>query len=402
MRVLVLTTIYPNRRRPTYGVFVHERIRHVAARCEVIVVAPIPWFPFNRWLRGREFTGVPLKEPLDGITIYHPRFLSVPRIAKSLDGILYALSLLPFLVWLRRRFSFDLIDAQFGYPDGVGAALLAGIFRRPLCVTLRGDESRVARFALRRRQLRAALQRATVVAVSDALSQLARDLDVPEERICVIPNGVDVTRFQPSDQLEARMRLGLPMDRAILVAVGSLIGRKGHHLIVPLLPALLERRPNLLYVAVGNLGGRQSCAGLIELLVREHELESHVKVVIARPHEEMPLWLAAADLFCLATSHEGCSNAILEALACGLPVVSTTVGGNPEIVRAEDGILVPFWNPQAFVDALVRALDHPWDRAAIAQRMSSHGWDRTAASMIENYGRVLETSRPSATGCREA
>src|SRR4030095_3678604 len=105
MRILVLSTVFPNAHRPTYGVFVRERVRHIAAHCEVHVVAPIPWFPLQRWWRGRERAGAPAVEEQCGLAVYHPRVLSVPGIAKSLDGLLYFLSLLHFFRRLRRRFS---------------------------------------------------------------------------------------------------------------------------------------------------------------------------------------------------------------------------------------------------------------------------------------------------------
>src|SRR3972149_10165917 len=118
MRILVLSSVYPSRARSTLGVFVRERIRHLTAHCEVVVVAPIPWFPFNRWIRGHEYVDTPLVEDQEGIRVYHPRFLCVPLVGKCLDGLLCFFSLLPFIAWLKRRFSFDLIDAHFRYPGG--------------------------------------------------------------------------------------------------------------------------------------------------------------------------------------------------------------------------------------------------------------------------------------------
>jgi hypothetical protein len=117
MRVLVLSSVYPSRTRPTFGVFVRERVRHLAQRCEVRVVAPIAWFPGNRWLRGRAVAATPLVESQDGMPVYHPRFLCPPAVGKCLDGALYFLSLVPFCLWLRRRFPFDVIDVHFTYPS---------------------------------------------------------------------------------------------------------------------------------------------------------------------------------------------------------------------------------------------------------------------------------------------
>src|SRR6185295_18272186 len=103
---LVLSSTFPSSRQPTRGVFVHERVRRLAKRCEVVVVAPTPWFPLNRWIR-RDRDGVPAIEHQDGLTVYHPRFLSIPRYAKSLDALLYFLSVAGFVRRLRRRFPFE-------------------------------------------------------------------------------------------------------------------------------------------------------------------------------------------------------------------------------------------------------------------------------------------------------
>ena len=118
MRVLVLSSVYPTAAMPLRGLFVHERTRHLAALCHVQVVAPIPWFPGNRWLRGGDRSNVVRMEQPDALQVFHPRFLSVPRYVKSADGLLYFLSLLPFMGRLRRQFPFDLVDAHFAYPDG--------------------------------------------------------------------------------------------------------------------------------------------------------------------------------------------------------------------------------------------------------------------------------------------
>ncbi len=393
MRILVLSSVFPSRTRPTFGVFVRERVRHIAAHCGVVVVAPTPWFPLNRWIRGREVAHAPFVEDQGGITVYHPRFVCVPWFGKCLDGILYFLSLLPFIAWVRRRFPFDLIDAHFAYPDGPAGVLLGKVFGRPALITLRGPHDlRHAGYRLRRPQIRFALKAATrLISVSESLRQFAAGLGVDRDKVRVIPNGVDRSRFLPSDRRAAREKLGLPHDRAILLAVGHLVERKGHHRVIEILPDLIRRRPDLLYIAIGGDISGDSYREVIEGLVRRHGLEEHVRIVPSRPHDEIPLWMAAADLFCLATRSEGCCNALIEALACGLPVVTTRVDGNDELVReGRDGLLVPFWDGPAFSDAILRALEGQWDRAAIAGRTHGRGWERTAEQVLEEFRLSLE------------
>ena len=166
MRVLVLSSVFPNVAQPTLGVFVRERVRRVAERCDVVVVAPIPWFPFNGRIRGTHVDEIPAVERMDGVAVHHPRFFCIPRYLKSLDAATYAISLLPYLRRMRSAFPFDLIDAHFAYPDGAAAVMLGKALGVPVMVTLRGSIVRLSGYHLHRPQLRWALSRAErVVAV---------------------------------------------------------------------------------------------------------------------------------------------------------------------------------------------------------------------------------------------
>ena len=398
MRVLVLSSVFPNAKEPDLGVFVRERVRRVARHCHLVVVAPVPWFPGNRLIRGPLYAGVPRCEEEDAVRVYHPRFLCVPHYLKCLDGVLYAASLLPFLLRLRKRFPFDLIDAHFAYPDGLAGALLGNVFGCPVVITLRGSIVRLATYRTHLPQLRFALASAArVLSVSESLKRAAVELGISAEKIRVVPNGVDPTRFRPMDRAAARRGLGLPLDRTVLLSVGGLLEGKGQHRIVALLPRLLRRRPDLLYAVVGS--GRRGDPGqeLVERLIADHGLQGHVLLAGQRPHQEIPWWFGAADLFCLATRSEGWSNVLLEAIACGRPVVSTRVGGNPEIVRDESlGLLVPPADDDALERAILFALDRPWDPEALAARARAHSWEAAAAAIVEEFQRVAPGGLPEA------
>ena len=396
LRVLVLSFTFPNAKQPALGVFVRERIRRIAAQCDVVVVAPVPWFPFNRLIRGEQWAGIAATERHDGLDVRHPRFFCIPRYLKWLDGVFYAVSLLPFLWRLRRSFPFDVIDSHFAYPDGLAGTIIGRIFRRPVVITLRGSIVRLATYPLHRPQLRLALRAAKrVVAVSESLKQTAVALGIPAQKVRVIPNGVDTSRFFPMDRREARRALDLPEEARILLTVGGLNEGKGQHRIVAMLPSLLGRHPDLLYVAVG--GGRRadSLRPVLEGLIRDKGLHDHVLLAGERPHEEIPLWMAACNVFCLATRSEGWANVLLEALACGRPVVSTRVGGNAEIVTDPSlGTLVPAGNDAAFADALRTALARAWAPEALATHARQHSWDRAARDVLaELHGIAFPAER---------
>ena len=119
-------------------------------------------------------------------------------------------------------------------------------------------------------------------------------------------------------------------------------------------------------------------------------LSDHVRFAGPRPPDELPLWYAAADLFCLATRSEGWANVLLESIACGLPVVTTRVGGNSEIVRdGLDGYLVPYGDVPALAGAIERALARDWDRTALIEHARRHDWEQAGAEVVEELERAV-------------
>jgi len=393
MRVLVLSSTFPSSRQPTRGVFVRERIRRLAKRCDVVVVAPVPWFPFNRWIR-KERAAVAAVEHQDGLVVHHPRFFSAPRYAKCLDGVFYCLSLLAFTRRLRRTFPFEVIDAHFAFPDGLAATLLGKVFGCPVVVTLRGTIVRLSGYRLHRPQLRWVLRRADrVTAVSESLAGVAAGLGLPRERIRVIPNGVDTRSFMPMDRIQARRLAGLAEGRKILLTVAGIYEGKGQHTVVEILPTLLKQYPDLLYVMVGNSRpGEQYRRRLVETAWRLG-LKDHVLIAGPQPHAELARWFSAADATVLATQSEGWPNVLLESLACGTPAVATRVGGTSEIVRdGRDGLLVPYGDGQALARAIGQALETNWDRGSLVQRARTFDWADSVEHALDELNQALKRS----------
>jgi glycosyltransferase involved in cell wall biosynthesis len=272
----------------------------------------------------------------------------------------------------------------------MAGAILGRVFRCPVVITLRGSIVRLARYPLHRPQLRFALRTAArVLSVSEALKHVAVDLGIAPERIRVIPNGVDTGRFRPLDKRDAQVALGLPVGRTTLLSVGALTEGKGHHRVVGVLPTLLRDHPDLLYVIVGGARAGDGFRRMLERRIDNAGVRHHVLITGARPHEEIPQWLAAADLFCLATRSEGWANVLLEALACGRPVVTTSVGGNPEIVTSDAlGLLVPPTDDASLARAIHEALRRRWDPEPMVAHARAHSWE-TAADRVAAELRCL-------------
>lgn len=394
-RLLVFTTLFPHPGQPGAGLFIRERMFRVAAHCPLTVIAPVPWFPLQgliRRFRPHYRPPAPRHEVQQGIEVHHPRFLALPGIGRRFDGLLLALGSRRLLRRLDRQGRVDLIDAHFGYPDGYAAVRLGRWLGRPVTLTLRGTEPRHARTPGLRARLLQALQGADhIVSVSESLRQVAIGLGIAPEKITVVGNGVDADKFLPVDRMDARRQLGLPAQAQVLVTVGGLCERKGFHRVIEQLPSLCERFPELHYLVVGGPSAEGDWTDRLKSQAAELRLEARVHFLGSLPPERLKGALSAADVFVLATRNEGWANVILEAMACGLPVVATDVGGNAEVVSTPElGSIVPFGDGEALRAALAAALEHDWDRETIIDYARANSWDTRVAALLGIYARVLE------------
>lgn len=395
LRILVFSSLFPSAAAPTAGTFIRERMFRVARHVPLVVVAPQPWSPFDPLVRllRRSFRPMAAEhEVVDGIHVHRPRFFSLPGIGKRGDGWLMAMGARATVRKLAATFRPNVVDAHFLYPDGFAASLLARELDLPLTVTLRGSKDEWLIGTDREPMLRATMERATrLISVSAALRQdVAVRLGIEAGKVTVVGNGVDLTKFERVDRVEARARLGIASDAPVLVSVGGLIERKGFHRIIPLLPALRERHPGLVYLVVGGGTTQADWRARLEALAVEHGVQDVVRFCGPQMPQELKWFYGAADVFALATAHEGWANVFLEAMACGLPVVTTAVGGNAEVVSsAALGTIVPFWDGPAFRDALDAALCRAWDRDAIVAHAQANTWDARVEQVLAELDRAV-------------
>lgn len=381
LRLLTFSTLYPNPRQPNHGVFVENRLRHLVGSGAVssTVLAPIPWFPG----RGPE-GGLPDVVERHGITVHHPRFLALPGLGMfSNPYSLFRAARARLRTMQKAGFAFDLIDAHYLYPDGVSAVWLARAFGKKVVLTARGsDTSQLPDYRVPGRMIRRAIADAdALVAVSAGLKAGLVALGAPADKVTVLRNGVDLRQFRPvADRAAARAELGI--DRPMLLSVGHLIPRKGHHLTIQALRAL----PHHGLLLVGDGPERPS----LEALAVRLGVSDRVRFVGPEPHARLPLYYTAADVMVLASSREGWANVLLESMACGTPVVATPAWGAREAVTApEAGIVVDQSTPEAIAAAVSRLAAAPPDRAATRAYAERFGWDETTAGQISLFRRVM-------------
>lgn len=382
LRIITITTNYPSEDDPTAGLFIHRRLEAVSRCANVRVVHLRPWFPLLR--RAVRQTDTTYREKASVVT--RQRMFYIPGVLKRLDGFWAGRAAAKALASFDGGVP-DLLEAQFGYPEGVGTTLLGRKINCPVFITMRGLERPLLATSHIGPQLRHALHQAQgVVCVSHSLERLAIEQGVPPDRVTVIPNAVDRTVFRSYSRSLAREALGIAAECRLIVSVGMLIAGKGHHHLVAAMPAILRKYPTAQLAIVGPTTFERRYPSFLRREVARNGVGRHVKVLGPLPPAEVAKWLVAADLFALATYDEGCCNAILEAMACGTPVVTTDVGDNRFLVDPPNrGFIVPTNQQPQLERALVEALDHCWERPRIASFRRSYTWDTVARKTITFY-----------------
>jgi glycosyltransferase involved in cell wall biosynthesis len=384
LRILSVCRTLPQPGAPGAGIFVFNRLQAMARQSDLHVLQPVPTFPLLKpvpdWARQP-------RRVVDGLTIAHAPMFYLPRYGKSLDGFWLHRTVMRRLKDLHAENRVDLVDAHFGYPDGVGCVRAARTLGIPVFVTIRGLEAERVRLRSVGSQLVSALNAATgCISVSHALRQTMIDHGVNGANIEVIPNAVDRVMFQPAPRSAARARLGLSPGRRLIVSVGHLIRGKRHDVLIRALARLVRSHPGLDLAIVGGADYEADTPARLKSLVEELGLGERVRFLGAVPPGTVANWLQAADVFALATAREGCCNAILEALATGVPVVTTPVGDNPYYVKEGiNGLLAPVGDTEALSEALHRCLELPWHADAISRSLAVGTWNQVASSVLTAF-----------------
>ncbi|MCG6966027.1 MAG: glycosyltransferase family 4 protein [Chromatiaceae bacterium] len=390
MKILVFSSLYPNSHQASHGIFVENRLRQLLAyapEIEARVVAPVPWFPSSNPRFGdyAKFAGVEDHAQRHGIEVWYPRYPVIPKVGMRFAPWLMYAAVRGAVRRIRQRgFDFDLIDAHYFYPDGVAAMRLAEEFDRPFTVTGRGtDLNLIPRYAAPRRMiLRVAGKAGHMITVAGALKGYLRELGVADERVSVLRNGVDLVFFHPADQ-RAPLRESLGYSaRPTLLSVGHLIERKGHHLAIQAMTGL----PDMDLLIAGD--GPEEAA--LRQLVERLGLQGRVTFTGRLSQDRLREHYQAADALVLASSREGWANVLLEAMACGTPVVATPVDGTPEVVAsAAAGQLTDARSAGAITAAVRRLFAALPERAATRQYAEGFSWDDTSRGQLEIFRRVV-------------
>lgn len=386
LSVLTVTTLFPNPRQPAHGAFVATRLRELlntqAVKAEVI--APIPWVP--AWAPGRTargFQSVPRVRTENGLVIHHPRYLAIPKVGMNVAPYsLYQALKMKLAALLKAGRQFDLIDAHYFYPDGVAAVWLGREFGIPVCVTARGtDINLIPQYEIPRKLILAAAARAAgVITVCEALKERLVQLGAKSDAITVLRNGVDLEKFTLVNRGEARVSLGC--RRRTIGSVGLLIPRKGHHHVI----GALRHLPDTDLLIVGE--GPEKAA--LQALAQSEGLADRVRFLGLVHQSELKVVYSAMDALVLASSREGWANVLLESMACGTPVVASSVWGTPEVVRApEAGVLMRSLDADGVVEGINRLFSNYPDHRHTRLYAEQFSWKETSQGQLDLFNRIV-------------
>ena len=387
VNLLVVTTLFPNSVQHRHGIFVETRLKKILETGEVnaVVVAPVPWFPLKskHFSQYSQYVDIPSKEHRNGVDIYHPRYLVIPKVGMLITPLFLALAIFLTIFKVRKQgYQFDLIDAHYFYPDGVAVAIASHFLKLPFVISARGsDINLIPNYSMPRKMILWAASKAHAsITVSSALKERMVALGAEEKKIHVLRNGVDDALFSPKNYQE--MRNNLSLESTTLLSVGNLTELKGHDLIIKSLLNL----PDCKLIIVGGGELDRSLKALVDTL----GLSERVRFMGTLKQAELVEVYSSADLLVLASSREGWANVLLEAMACGTPVVATNVGGTPELVKSpEAGVLVEERSTSGLVKAINKALSLKVDRGLTREYAKKFSWDQTIKNQTSLYKRIV-------------
>lgn len=382
MRVLTLTTLYPNASQPRHGIFVRNRLTALdkLENFQRKVIAPIPYCPLVSLISNRYkvYQNIAPHEKLDGIDVYHPKYLTLPGL-KLIDN---ATSIAKVAQKTAEQIyssdtKYDLVDGQYLYPDGVAAYQLAKLNNIPLVLTARGSDVNywMTDDVARAKILEAIEYASKVICVSNALKVSLMSYGVDRNKIQVIINGVDPDVFNQEINTH-------PDEDGYFLSVGNLIPLKGHDITLKAFAKISEKR----LIIVGDGDQYNNLRKLVENL----DIQERVRFIKYVDQEKLAQLYAGAKATILMSSMEGMPNVLLESLATGTPVIATNVGGISEILGAENGILLNSRNEECLISAIDEVATLNKSRLEITSTVKEYNWKNTALRQYELYGEVIQ------------
>ncbi|WOH36639.1 glycosyltransferase [Thalassotalea fonticola] len=367
-KVLVISNLYPSDWQPNKATFNKQQFDHLSKHCKLSILVPVAW---PEWLRANKTQRRP-KVSECGIDIRYPWYFYTPKMFPGLYSVFMLLSLLiNSWRWIKRS-KHEVLLASWAYPEGVVTSCLAKLLRKGFFIKVHGsDINDSCQYPLRAKQVVWACNQAQgVIAVSEALKKRLVSLGVKKDKVHLIYNGVDKEIFYADQQINRQN---------YLLYVGNLKANKGVTELISAFVTLRAKHPNLTL----KVAGTGPMLPVMQKEIAQAGLNTAVDFLGSVAHKNIANLIRPAKLVILPSYAEGVPNIILESIACGTPVVSTTVGGIPEVVNSKVGVLVAPKNVEALTLGIETALNKTWSSNEISIHAAKFDWDLNALALAE-------------------
>lgn len=402
MKIIILTTQYPSTYFQSSGICVEEQINALKTKINgsIVVISPTPWLPRMFWFnkRWRRYVQTEKERVKNGVTIYHPRYLIPPiKYFRCLRSYFMYLSIKPLIkTLLKADREKCILHTNFISPEGVVGALIKRKFGIPHICTIHGSDINIAPFQnkLDRILTKYALRRCDrIITVSKKLKEKILSIENKLSNITIIYNGAAPKEFRHIHKDKARRMLEITKQNKIILYIGNLIAIKGINNLIKAFAKLLknyDKKESMTLFLIGNGDERENLTNLAKTL----HVENEILFLGAKPHNEIPLWLNAADIFVLPSLSEGFPLVIPEAMMCGVPIVATDVGGISEaIINKNTGLLIKPNDVDAISEAISLYLKDEQFTQDIIRRAKSFSneftWESNANNTLLAYKTLL-------------
>jgi len=401
MKILVISHLFPKEGQERNGIFIARQLSAMySLGAEITVLVPLVWCPkplryFNRWKSYDHKCKICQFEGLKTVTIH---FVRPPgNWFNRWSGLAAFWAMRKKILELHQKENFDVIYAIDFFPAVDAGVRLAKYINVPVvCLGIGVDVNITAHStqSIYRHFVRTARALDGTIACGQSVAEGFEA--VTGKRSLLAYWVVDLGKFSPvADKISLRKELGLPLNKMIAIYAGYLQKRKGIYEMLEAFCRIHKVEPDIMLCACG--GGEEEL--MFAQMVRERNMEHVIRIVGEVHPDQMNKWMKAGDLFVLATHTEGMPNVVMEAMACGLPVVTTAVGGIPEAVGDCDGVmLVPPRDVDRFKDAVLKVLqDEPLrKRMGIAARKRAEerfGVRRNARRVLDFLSEIAGKNR---------
>jgi len=391
MNILFISSLFPNSLQLNRGVYSLQIVREMARFANVRVVAPFPTLGMFSFIdsikKYRTNLPIPDIETIDSLTIYHPRYFAVPKMGFLHPNTLYT-TLKPLIRQIHAEWAIDAVNSHWLFPDGVAVQRICATLGIPVMLTPLGtDLNSYLGFRFRRGQIRDSLIGADRVSLLNReMFRICEGLGVSPSRMVIIPNGVDTRKFNILDRSQCRKDVGLADDRKIILFVGNLVPVKSVDTLFKAFAAnsgALTASAKLVIVGSGYLEME------LKNLAASLKVSDYVTFIGTVKHESLPVWMNAADCLCLPSLSEGHPNVMMESLACGTPVVASSVGSVPDFIDSDTGFTIRPLDVEDLAAKLLACINTNYDRRGVRSRVAKYTWENCGNRYVEEITKIL-------------